>query len=563
MTICIHHIQLRYNQNKNVVDSQRIDAAEVLNSIAQLTPISRIIPTIQPPITTTLTRPATLPLNPSSKLYNLTQVPPPLRVLKPNGIQDHLNKADSVNPVGGVQFKGKDKMTIQEDPILNIPSLPAASNSTVIITTTATDNLGPLLPLVRVPPALPTITISLPSTSQLVKQELPLVEKNSVLLSTTASHTSNHVLLPSIPLPPPKNVSKKLTSLRPTTLNIPKPLTVPTILMPKETLASNSSSLLSLANVSAVQNHLPVLPPPTRHHLQGVSSISSCSSSNHINTNANLVPSSSTTTVNKNANNCAIGPSGPGLPAGLTITANTIIKQEIPHEDISSLAPTVILNASSTNLTSNVNGNQQTKQNRKKSGKTKSGPILTTGMKNGPNNNVNIEHEQKSEEDDDDDDEDNVCNYMDLSGLSNEERRKILRRQRNKEAAARCRKRRLDQTLGLQEQVDQWIENRNELQREINELQNQETELQNMLSLHQLTNCKIKDNTKLIKNSIVTTLEREAAPIGGGLGRLAAVAAAVSNSMKMAKKVEESSQLSLDNSAIKKSSSTNTRKTNL
>ena len=514
-----------------------------------------MIPTVQVP-TTSLTRPAMLPLTStsSSKPYNSTtqvSLPPPLTVLKPNGTHDHLNKAESGNHVHG-QFKTRGKTTTQEDHILTIPSLPTSATGA---TRTEPDNPGSQLPIVRVPPALPTITISLPSTSQLVKQELPLVEKISSVPPSTTSHPTNHVLLPSIPLPPPKNVSKKLTSLRPTTLNIPKPLTVPTILLPKETLASNSSPLLSLANVSAVQNHLPVLPSPTRHHLQGVSSISSSSSSSNINTN--LVPSSSTT-VNKNANNCAIGPSGPGLPPGLTITANTIIKQEIPNEDISTLAPTVILNASNV-TTSNVNGNQQTKQKKKSSGKTKSGLKLDNEMTNGPKS-VQIEQEPES------DDEDNECNYMDLTGLSHEEKRKVLRRQRNKEAAARCRKRRLDQTLSLQEQVDQWIENRNELQREINELQNQETELQNMLSLHQLTNCKIKETKTLIKNSIVTTLERES-PISGGLGRLAAVAAAVSNSMKMAKRAEESSNFSnLESSGIKKSSSSSTnttRKANL
>ena len=88
--------------------------------------------------------------------------------------------------------------------------------------------------------------------------------------------------------------------------------------------------------------------------------------------------------------------------------------------------------------------------------------------------------------------------------------------------------------MGLQDEVDQWVETRNELQKEINELQNQETELQNILNLHQLTNCKLKlannvasTTTKLIKNNIVTSLEREVvSDIGGGLGRLAAVAAA-------------------------------------
>ena len=548
------------NHQEIAEESQKIDAAEVLNSIAQLTPISGMIPSVEPQPTTNLKRPGTLSFSSSSiKPFNLTQVPPPLIVLKPNGLPDHLNKVESVNLVGGSQIKDKDKV-IRPDPILTIPSLSPACNLT------ASDNLGAQFPLVRVPPALPTITISLPSTSQLVKQELSSMDKHSSTpSSTTASIPSNHVSLPSIPLPPlPKNVSKKVTSSRPTTLNIPKPLTVSNILMPKETLTSSNSSLLSLANVSAVQNHLPVLPPPTRHHLPGVSTLSSSN-------NTNLVPSIST--INKNANPCAIDRPISGssvLPAGLTIIPNTIIKQEIPNEDISSLPSTVISDASnrvsslpstvisdaSNVVTSNnVNGNQSRKQSRKKSGRTKSDPKLSSEMKNGSNNNLNLERKQTPEETND------ASTDMDLTGLSNEEKRKSLRRQRNKEAAARCRKRRLDQTLSLQDQVDQWLENRNELQSEIHELQNQETELQNILSLHQLTNCKLKDNTKLIKNSIVTTLEREA-PISGGLGRLAAVAAAVSNSMQMAKKVEEGSN-TFQEKDIKKSSSTKTRKANL
>ena len=47
--------------------------------------------------------------------------------------------------------------------------------------------------------------------------------------------------------------------------------------------------------------------------------------------------------------------------------------------------------------------------------------------------------------------------YLDpnvLSKLPEGERKKILRRQRNKEAAARCRKRRLDQTVSLEDQVN-------------------------------------------------------------------------------------------------------------
>jgi len=268
-----------------------------------------------------------------------------------------------------------------------------------------------------------------------------------------------------------------------------------------------------------------------------------------------------------NAKHCAIISSAAslstttvsGLPAGLTITANKIIKQEIQNEDI---IHNTNINQDASNYTSsaiesNINGNHlqssQIRQNKRKSGKVKPVVVnnLPTNVKNVTNNQSK---ESKNGEHSEDNDNPSTSNDLDLSGLSNEERRKILRRQRNKEAAARCRKRRLDQTVGLQEQVDQWIESRNELQREINELQNQETELQNMLNLHQLTNCKLNKDNKLIKNSIVTTvLERDPAPIiGGGLGRLAAVAAAVSNSMKMAKEVEEESSINLSTTTMER-----------
>ena len=550
---------------------------------------------------TTLARPSTLlPSNLSIGPISLTQVPPPLTVLKPNGVQDHLGKPTEQLLPDDQRLKKKEEAPADTRPILTVPSMSTASSLTVT-TVASSDNQGLPLPLIRVPPALPTITISLPPTSQLVKQELlpSEMEKNSSFLPP---NTNSPVLLPSIPLPQAKDLSiKPMASLRPTTLNIPKPLAIPTILMPKESLASTNSSLLSLANVSAVQNHLPVLPPPTRHHLQGVGSVNSNNIANHVPSNLST-PMTTTnamiTTLNKtnNANNCAMGPLAvmSGLPPGLTITANTIIKQEIPNNDdiINNQENNVIQNASNyhhhhTSSSTNINGNQQQppqtttmRQHKRKPGKTK--PFASqqhdaSEIKNGPNNrnnnrkNSTATSEQDLEDMDENDSSTSSSNNLDLSGLTNEEKRKMLRRQRNKEAAARCRKRRLDQTMGLQEQVDGWIDNRNELQQEINELQNQETELQNILSLHQLTtNCRLKDTTRklLLKNSIdvATVLEREVAPISGGLGRLAAVAAAVSNSMKMAKEVEQESSINLstrvEDRPMKQGSSTTSTSTN-
>ncbi|KAK8395227.1 hypothetical protein O3P69_006146 [Scylla paramamosain] len=65
-----------------------------------------------------------------------------------------------------------------------------------------------------------------------------------------------------------------------------------------------------------------------------------------------------------------------------------------------------------------------------------------------------------------------------------EEERRHLRRERNKLAAARCRKRRLDQTNMLQEETDELEEKKTELQTEIQLLQQQRDELEFLLATH-------------------------------------------------------------------------------
>jgi len=69
--------------------------------------------------------------------------------------------------------------------------------------------------------------------------------------------------------------------------------------------------------------------------------------------------------------------------------------------------------------------------------------------------------------------------------LSPDESAKLaLRRERNKQAAARCRKRRLDQTESLQQQVDEHEAKKRQLQEEIHNLQTQKEELEYILSEH-------------------------------------------------------------------------------
>merc|ERR1711962_1272879 len=63
------------------------------------------------------------------------------------------------------------------------------------------------------------------------------------------------------------------------------------------------------------------------------------------------------------------------------------------------------------------------------------------------------------------------------ASLKDEERRRV-RRERNKLAAARCRKRRVDQTETLQIEVNNWEEKKRMLQDEIHSLQAQKEELQ-------------------------------------------------------------------------------------
>ena len=70
-----------------------------------------------------------------------------------------------------------------------------------------------------------------------------------------------------------------------------------------------------------------------------------------------------------------------------------------------------------------------------------------------------------------------------------EDERKALRRQRNKEAAARCRKRRLDQTETLQEEVDRWELKKTETEAEIRALEEKKRELETLLKSHR-SECK-------------------------------------------------------------------------
>ena len=79
---------------------------------------------------------------------------------------------------------------------------------------------------------------------------------------------------------------------------------------------------------------------------------------------------------------------------------------------------------------------------------------------------------------------------------NDEDRKKQLRRLRNKEAAARCRKRRVDQTMSLQTEVDRLEEVKRDLHQEMQSLQREMDKLKGILDLHQ---CSHRQNSKRSK----------------------------------------------------------------
>lgn len=62
--------------------------------------------------------------------------------------------------------------------------------------------------------------------------------------------------------------------------------------------------------------------------------------------------------------------------------------------------------------------------------------------------------------------------------------KRLMRRERNKQAAARCRKRRLDHTMALQQETELWEEKKQNLQNEIRQLQKDREELEQLLESH-------------------------------------------------------------------------------
>jgi len=72
-----------------------------------------------------------------------------------------------------------------------------------------------------------------------------------------------------------------------------------------------------------------------------------------------------------------------------------------------------------------------------------------------------------------------------MGGGGEDVTRKVMRRERNKQAAARCRKRRLDLTTGLQGEVDQWEDKVRSLKEELLQLESQKKGLEAVLRMHE------------------------------------------------------------------------------
>jgi len=76
----------------------------------------------------------------------------------------------------------------------------------------------------------------------------------------------------------------------------------------------------------------------------------------------------------------------------------------------------------------------------------------------------------------------------DYDGLpANERQRLIVRRERNKQAAARCRQRREDLTQSLMDQVKMWENKKEDLAEQIRQLKSQKQELEYILQIHKET----------------------------------------------------------------------------
>merc|ERR1711931_240636 len=86
--------------------------------------------------------------------------------------------------------------------------------------------------------------------------------------------------------------------------------------------------------------------------------------------------------------------------------------------------------------------------------------------------------------------------------------RRRLRRERNKLAAARCRKRRVDQTETLQDEVNMWKNKKKALQEQIQQLQEEKNQLEFILEAHKSVCSRVSSESALDVKPITTTEPR-------------------------------------------------------
>jgi len=100
-----------------------------------------------------------------------------------------------------------------------------------------------------------------------------------------------------------------------------------------------------------------------------------------------------------------------------------------------------------------------------------------------------------------------ATNRQEEEEFSPEEAERLkIRRERNKEAAARCRKRKLDQIETLEKQVSDWESKTSQLQKELINLKHERDELQYLLEQHS-TQCRY--TTTNITNNIYPTAQQQ------------------------------------------------------
>jgi len=93
-----------------------------------------------------------------------------------------------------------------------------------------------------------------------------------------------------------------------------------------------------------------------------------------------------------------------------------------------------------------------------------------------------------------------------------EEEKRRMRRDRNRMAAAKCRKKRLDQIESLQVEVENWERKNKKLEQELAMLRHEKDELAFVLQAHK-TSCKFQNNFANVKVEPINMMDEENNPV--------------------------------------------------